>query len=199
MSERFDELEERLRGHYSGARLDERELESLRAAIGEWEAQPAPRRPRRVAWLAAAALLVALALGALAWQALTGGGRPEWDSRAAAEELAQHHLHNLPPEFESDSVAGLRPLMPRLGFVPFDPEEIAGDGLRVLGGRYCSLSSAPALQVALTDPAGRPCTLYELRLDDALPDGGSVEHVVGHLRIRLWRDGELLIGLAQPR
>jgi hypothetical protein len=210
-----DDLDERLRHHYAGQRLGAAELARLRAAVeaaaGGRSAGSAPSRPpgasdhdspprrnlRRdlVLWVGAAAALVAGAFVA----ARLLERRAAWNGAAGAAEIARHHLEDKPPEQLADSVAALGPLLPKLGFAPVDPPLLRSEQLSVEGGRYCKLSGVQAIQVRLRDAAGRTCTLYELLAPSALPAASREEHVVGGVRVRLWREGGLLFGLAQPR
>lgn len=197
-----DPLDERLRRHYQAEALDGRELALLCASLESPVPGSTPARPpyarRPLLWVGGA--VMAFAVVGLGWSILLKPRTPVWSADAVADEISRHHIQNLDPEFHSDSVSGLAAsMMARLGFAPIDPALLRSEPLTVVGGRYCSIATVPALQVRLLDASGRPCTLYELRADAALPQGSPEEHIVGGVRVRLWREGDLLLGLAQPR
>lgn len=209
-----DHLDERLRAHYEAKALDADTLRRLKATIeasGSAEAEPASgsferpflkalrrlhgwvRRPAVVA-MAAVAALVAVASALY----LLPAGAPATQAWAVASEIALNHNKQLPSEFAAADVAELGAAMSKLDFAPVHPERLKGGGYRLLGGRYCSVGRAIAAQIRLTDEAGRPHTLYQFRSDETSTGLDGVEMTIDGVRVTIWREAGLVMGLAQP-
>jgi len=145
--------------------------------------------------------LITLAAGCLIATALLlslyGGPDP---GRHVAREIALNHAKAFSPDFECGSYEGLRDRMEKLDFELSKPGRVVGAEMTLLGARYCSLQGSAAAQLKLRDEAGRICTLYAVRGDaPALERVAEETHVLSGLSIRLWREGDLLYGLATPR
>ena len=169
-------LREHLRDHYEKQQLSPARMEALKTLL---------RRRRWWIPALAAGLLVAITLVLAAWEPL---------ERKLASEIAMNHRKALDPEFASASYDELRRLMKELDFALVEPARVSG--MELLGARYCSLQSRIACQLKLRDVGGRIHTLYEVRAFTAIDDG-TVR--LDGLDIRLWREGDLLLGLASPR
>ena len=177
-------LRRQLRDHYGNKSLSATKLEELAAL-------PAPRGRRR--WLTLIAASVALAAGALLLIP-TGPDR----ALAVVEEIALNHTKDLAAEYVAASYAEVDRQMQKLDFRAVEPRRLRNAGFTLTGARYCSLQGCIAAQVKLTDAAGRKHTLYEVRDGAAFRGIDEAEHRRGGLRIRLWREGDLLLGLAGP-
>ncbi|MAG57335.1 MAG: hypothetical protein CMJ83_13665, partial [Planctomycetes bacterium] len=114
-------------------------------------------------------------------------------------EIAKNHAKGRDPEFATTDYAALAARMPRLGFAPVAPERMQPAGLRLEGGRYCSVGGAIAAQLALTDTSGRRYTLYQWRDHTEFDGLGKAMFNVGDAQVTLWREAGLLHGLAGPR
>ena len=194
-------LSEQLRRYYAGQELPGGTLERLvrlaTARTGAGSAEPGgASRPRSPAWVVAAvAASVVLALVGIQ---LLGAPSAQGDALAAAiaAEVALNHNKNLAVEFSAKDYAELRDQMEKLDFTLRLPSLPGARGLRVVGGRYCSIQGQLAAQIKLEDDGGRMVTLYETRFASGfagLPEG---DRTLEGLRIRIWRDGDLLLGLA---
>ena len=175
-------LRRQLAAHYKNKSLSAGKLEELTAMT---------RRTRmsrgRLGLLAAS---LAVAVGAVLLVP-TDGKR----TLAVAEEIALNHTKDLTAEFVSASYAELGRKMSKLDFDTIEPRRLRDQSFTVSGARYCSLQGRIAAQVKLTDADGRTHTLYEVR---ALAGVEEMEVLRDGLRIVLWREGDLLLGLAGP-
>ena len=179
-------LDRQVRDFYGRQRLDPAQLRALR----EHATQARPVR-RRARWAVAVALV--LALGGTLWAVRASESR--WAYRVA-EEIALNHVKVLTPEVRATSYPALADAMPKLGFRPVAPTRVEGTGLRLVGGRYCSVGGDIAVQARLVDGDGRTATLYQFSPDDGGLDGDVVIEVDG-VEVTLWREGDLLLGLAR--
>ena len=119
--------------------------------------------------------------------------------RHVAREIALNHAKAFSPEFQTGSYETLRGRMKKLDFELSKPGRFVDAEMTLLGARYCSLQGSVAAQLKLRDEAGRICTLYEVRGDvPAFDYVGEEMHALSSLSIRLWREGNLLYGLAIP-
>jgi hypothetical protein len=203
---RLDEtLDEAVRDHYRGQALDSATLADLRHQIAE--AAPAPEAPvsRRAPDRAAAprsrqilrrgafaALAVVLGGGLwLAWPA-TGALSAE----AVAQEIALNHAVSLDPDVRAVSFDALTGDLDKLDFSVMRPAGM--DVEEVVGARYCSLGGQMAAQIRFRDAAARICTLYQARDGEAFENVREGTFEMGGVRVRVWREGGLVMGLAEP-
>jgi hypothetical protein len=143
----------------------------------------------------AALLVIGIAVG------LWVGGQPGAE-RALAEQIARevalNHHKAFAPEIKAGSFAELGKAMGKLDFKPVFPTRRDVRGMRLIGGRYCSIGDCVAVQATVVMPDGRRGTLYEVRPNKRLEAVEEAELVVKGLRVRLWREGGLLFVLAEP-
>ena len=195
-------LSEQLRRYYAGQELSAETLERLtRLAAARVDARSAEtggaswlRPAARVAAAVAASVVLALA-GIQLLRAPSAHG----DALAAAiaAEIALNHSKNFAVEFPAQGYAELRERMEKLDFTLHPPSLPGARGLRIVGGRYCSIQGQLAAQIKLEDDAGRMVTLYETRFVREFAGLSEGDLDLQGLRIRIWRDGDLLLGLAR--
>lgn len=118
--------------------------------------------------------------------------------RAIAAEIALNHEKHLDPDVVIEHYESAGGLLPKLGFHPAPPAHPATAGLRLAGGRYCSIRGAMAVQFRLYDDAGAPYTMYQF------PHGGAGLRGESHIEIdgvdvRLWSRDGIMFGLASDR
>ncbi|NRA95692.1 MAG: hypothetical protein HRU14_05725 [Planctomycetes bacterium] len=198
MSEPRDDIERRLQDWYGAREPSAAAAANARGLINS------PRPMWRRHALVAAASLVALLT--LTWWITNDApidDHPPYAStaEAAATEIAKNHRKGRAPEFATTKIEQLGPeMVERLGFEPVTPLKFhARRNVTILGGRYCSVGGAPAAQVACRDADGRRMTLYLWPANDDVPENWSSDHTVGDTVVTIWREGELLAGLAAPR
>ncbi len=151
---------------------------------------------------AAAAIWVVLTGILYLWEAPSRTGQ-EQDvglslATAIAQEIARNHHKRADVEFTAATFADLRGQMDRLDFTPVEPADLKARGFRLLGGRYCSIQGQLAAQIKLADPAGQVHTLYETRLNETFGAALEGEVDVNGVRVHLWQEVGLLVGLASP-
>lgn len=189
-----DPLDEALRRHYAEVSLDDASLRQLRSvsesSVGPPRLKGGLRRGR--------GLLVVLAVACVLLLAFWIGER-RTASRVTdlvVTEIALNHAKALDPDVLGDHPASVGATMTKLDFAPVDPEQGLDPDDRTVGGRYCSLNGAIASQFQLVDSQGRRLTLYQVRDRGDLRRVRETEVVVDGLRVRIWREQGLLIGLA---
>ena len=219
----MSDLEGRTREHYEAQSLTPERLEALvslargGAVPGEvasglehdpdpdlaWERQPRReadarrlRSARTSSWGLGLAATVLLAFGF----GLLGQRSQERANRVGvlAAEIALNHHKALALDVETPSYDELRQAMPQLDFTPVAPDSLHGSAYELLGARYCSIGGSIAAQLRLRDASGRRATLYELRAPEIARGIERAETEVDGLRVSLWREGGLLLGLARP-
>lgn len=178
----------RVRAFYEGQRLPEERLERLRSLAQA--SRPRVSR-RRLAMAGLAAALVVVAASAFLLSGRAGDANAE-----VAREIARNHTKQLDPEFLSESYAEIGARMPRLDFRVAEPRGPQAEGLRLLGARYCSLRGCIAAQLRLVGTDGLSYTLYEVRDGPAFDGVEPARIEVGAVAVRIWREGDLVLGLA---
>ena len=66
----------------------------------------------------------------------------------------------------------------------------------MLGGRYCSIQGRLAAQIKLEDEHGSVLTLFQTNFDERFDGLTEVQRELDGIRIRVWREGDLLFALA---
>jgi hypothetical protein len=184
-------LERQIKRYYESQDLSPEAIKRLRAMIA---AGPPTSRRRTLRWLAAAGLvIVAVSLAVIVFV----------NRSTAAEQIAREaaieHNRRLGVEVAASDYAALRVKMERLDFTPVEPSSFAAMPMRLLGGRYVSLTGQPAVQLELVDMHGERCTLIEARLSDPLKSVRGTSHFqVDGLRIDVWNENGLVMVLARP-
>jgi hypothetical protein len=164
---------------FSEQTLNVAQLRQLRAAAD----QGAPQRPERRRWLSAAAVLVA-GTGIGIWATRRGAG--DQNLMLMAEEVAYNHLSYRSIDVAGTSIAELRPAFASLGFALLDaPSDPVLVGAELVGGRFCSVASVPAVQLRYR-VAGGDVTLCQARFDPVrhreAPDMAVAAPAVVHAR-----------------
>ncbi|MAE97351.1 MAG: hypothetical protein CL910_22100 [Deltaproteobacteria bacterium] len=111
-------------------------------------------------------------------------------------EIVLNHRKNLAVEFDAEDYLGLREQMDRLDFALLRPQRFGGGELQLLGGRYCSLQGRMAAQLKLEDEEGRVLTLYQTGFGEVFEGLPEEQRELDGIPIRIWREGDLLFGLA---
>ncbi len=184
-------LREKLKAHYDDKSMGQERIDKL-GAIAAAADRARSRRALRHSLVFAAGLLAFVAAVFM----LRSNDVPV--RHEVAREIAQNHRHDYASEFTVTDYETLRTSLARLDFV-LDAPRRHTRGLTLRGGRYCSLQGRIAAQMRLEDGAGRTCTLYAVRGDSLLDPSEEVVVRLEELRVRLWREGDVLFGLACPR
>lgn len=199
-------LDEAVRDHYRGQALDSTTLDDLRQRIAAEAPADTPRRApdraptarsrpalaRFARWGALA--LLAVALGAGFWLARPATG--SLSAEAVAQEVALNHVKALAPDIRAGSFDALAGDLDKLDFSVMQPAGMQME--RVIGVRYCSLGGQMAAQIRFRDAGARVCTLYQALDSDAFDHVREGTFEMGGVRVRVWREGGLVMGLAEP-
>ncbi len=203
-----ERLDGHLRRYYGSQQLDATTLERLkqlaqvetRAEVPESSTHGSQGRRRFASRLLGATTAVAaLVLLTFVLPALRSDpvARPEALAGSIAREIALNHVKNLTVEFPAEGYPGLREQMGKLDFSLRSPEHTGGGGaFRVIGGRYCSIQGQLAAQIKLEDGAGRLLTLYQTDFSEDFEGLSMQQRELEGIQIRIWREGDLLFGLA---
>ncbi len=118
-------------------------------------------------------------------------------TRAVAAEILRHDARHEPLDVESGDVAVLRASMRRLDFALVEPRALEAKGWRLLGARYCSIRGRLAAQLRLRDASGTLVNLYQCPARERLRRVESGAVVVGGSRVVFWKEGSVLLGMAE--
>ena len=166
-------MQRQIRDHYDAHALRPAKLDELASlATPRWERMALP-----VAIAAIVLVAVSLAMS-----------MPELTTRIG-EEIAANHRRDLDPEFRSDNLDVLAQHMNHLDFDLRTAASIAQRNLHIVGARYCSVQGRVAAQLRLADGG----TLYVVRAFGRVREGTQPHD---DIQVELWREGDLLIGLA---
>lgn len=197
-------LDEAVRDHYREQSLGADSLAHLRHQIAEAVPTESLRRapdrdavaragiPRSLRWGATAAL--AVVLGGSLWLAWPASG--SLSAEAVAQEIALNHIKALDPDVHAGSFAELTSDLDKLDFNVMPPEGMEMENM--IGARYCSLGGQIAAQIRFRDAGARVCTLYQVRDTEMFRGVREGAYEMGGVRVRVWREGGLVMGLAEP-
>ena len=202
-SPRRDAVDRAVADHYARKSLDAQALAALRdqieaASPARSEARTAPdREPARATLrfrtrlMAGIVALAVIAVAMLAWPspAITGD--------ALAHEIASSHVMNLAPDIEAHSFDEARLELDKLDFAAVRPSADVMPELRLTGARYTRVGGEMGAQFHIEDAAGRPCSLFQVRDDEAFRHIRNATYEVDGVRVRVWREAGLLMGLAE--
>lgn len=184
-----------VRRHFENVVLSPQQVERLQALAEANPDVPSPGRghshPRL--WKAAVPVLVVACFLLGYWFATPR--LHDYTVEAIAAEVALNHIERKPAEVRTGNIVDIRRYFDRLDFVPVESSLPGAEGLRLTGGRYCSLQGHIAAQLHLVEPqSGGRHTLYQTAYrPGAFPELPSLEQgetpltVYAHgLALRLW-------------
>jgi len=200
-----DAVDRAIADHYTSKSLDASSLAALRDQIraasparSEPAAKTAPdREPARnttrlrTRLMAGIVGLAVVAVAMLAWPspAITGD--------ALAHEIASSHVMHLDVDIEAESFAEARQELEKLDFAAVRPDADVMPDFRLTGARYTRVGGEMGAQFHIEDAAGRPCSLFQVRDDEAFRNVRDATYEVDGVRVRLWREAGVLMGLAE--
>jgi hypothetical protein len=204
-SPRRDAVDRAVADHYASKSLDAQTLASLRAQIDA--ATPESARPAgkaapdrepahnavrlRTRLMAGIVGLAVMAVAMLAWPspAITGD--------ALAHEIASSHVMHLDPDIQAHSFEEARQQLEKLDFAAIRPNPEVMPDFRMTGARYTRVGGEMGAQFQIEDAAGRPCSLFQVRDDEAFRHVRDATYEVDGVRVKVWREAGLLMGLAE--
>lgn len=188
-------LEKRVKRFYQKQELDPGVLADLKALATPKIEAPVivPMRNMRPLYAYAFALFIALSIGIFGLQRYSNNQHLE----SVAAEIALNHAKKFNTEFNATNIANLSEEMHLLDFSPVHPQRMQYDSYNVIGARYCTIDSSIAVQIHLEDDTEHEYTLYEFREPTSFLANQEKVIDVGGIQVTLWKEGEVVMGLAQ--
>ena len=202
-------LKQVVRDHFDRHQLSAQQFERLESMMADHAQQPENDRSSQSR---RHALRWSVAIAATMLIALTAVLQTSWlDSRPMSErialEVARNHINLKPMDVTTGSMTGIRQYFSDLEFVPVESALLATTGLKLMGGRYCSIQSVPAaqLRMASAPDGGAVQTFYQTEYREdmfgplpALERGETPLTVsVKGLDVDIWVEKGLLLALAR--
>ncbi|MEH6577371.1 MAG: hypothetical protein V7731_09895 [Amphritea sp.] len=206
MSNRDDriELPKALKQHFAAKQLSEQQLAKLQRLQSERQSEsettedPQVQSERlcgglrcyRLPLSAAGAVLLAILL------ALTFN-QPQSLTESVVAEIAFNHNQDVPVEVESSTIPFLVNRLSKLEFALIRSARLSESKWQLLGGRYCMINGRLAVQIKIRHlEQDRIYTLYQASLPKGLSNLNSIEQLADGVRVKLWQEQGLLLGLA---
>jgi anti-sigma factor RsiW len=200
-------LKQAVREHLERRQLSNEQLTTLMAMQKDQAAPdqrcPSPHpSPWHSSWQArsfgavAAAMVAAIAV----WLSLPSVDMPQ----QIAAEVARNHLNLKPLEVRTSDMDEIRRYFDRLAFKPVNSRLVADAGLRMIGGRYCSIQGIDAAQLRMLPAEGDEIqtvyqTVYDPELFKDLPrlENGDtpVDVTIKGLKVRVWVEKGVLFAM----
>ena len=196
MSDSNSPIEQRIQKFYKRQALSPEKLDELKKLAQPKKPEPKVSyfRTNVYTYAAFAAVMLLLVIGGL-----FGVQRynEQQHVQAVAAEIALNHAKRFNTEFTSPNIANLSSQMYLLDFSPVHPQRLSLDSFDMLGARYCTIEESIAVQIHLEDEYDEAYTLYEFRDPSPFMDGKEKVIQVDDIQVTLWKEGEVIMGLAQ--
>jgi len=114
-------------------------------------------------------------------------------------EVAYNHNKNVQMEIKTASIDEVQNFLSKIDFTLIHSERLPLEQWQLLGGRYCSIQGRLAVQMKIRNKAdGKLKTLYQVPYPKELSHIKFVpmETYASGVKVRLWRERGLLLGLA---
>jgi len=187
------DIDDRLRDHYRGLRLDENEVDRISAS---GSANPAnlislsASRWRSLSRAATVLLVIAMSVGFHHY-----GTQAERTMRTL-NEAAMNHSTRLQLEFESAEIGKINEFMTQLPFEVALPSQF-GEQLALLGARYCTINGELAAHVKFIDTAtDKQVSLFMTRNGEGLKAMDETRERVDGVNVKLWNESGLFYVMA---
>ncbi len=118
-------------------------------------------------------------------------------ARTVAEEIAVCHSEESGSELIASDTGSLRDAMDELDFALVDARRLEGLGLRLVGGRYCTIQGNLAARLRLESASGKTVALIQTPLVEKLSKLPPRELQLGGLRIAFWQEEGLLLAMVR--
>ena len=146
-----------------------------------------------------AGLIIIIAINLVFNMLLFNDGEKPLDlSHYVSKEIAMNHIKNLGAEYNFDSFKDISKEMKDLDFSSTEPLFYNEKEFELIGSRYCSIQGNIAAQIKLADINGKVHTLYQTALTEDLKQLQNNSLIVDGVKIRLWEENGLFMGLASP-
>ncbi|MDZ4297764.1 MAG: hypothetical protein U0998_00790 [Moraxellaceae bacterium] len=122
-----------------------------------------------------------------------------------SEEVVTNHTRVKPLDVTSSSYDAVQQNLPMLDFSLQQSALLVDKGLKLVGGRYCTLQGVIATQLVFEDSLGNRVTLYQASYDEKR--FGNVPQLTARqapatvikqgLKINIWQESGVILALAQ--
>jgi hypothetical protein len=118
---------------------------------------------------------------------------------AVAREMAAGHRSQDALPYRAPAFSDLAALMPRLSFHPVFPKGVGTQAQEVFGARYCSILGRSAVQIRMKNTEGVFSSLFQTPVVPSDPRFDAYELIGEGVRVRLWQQDGLLMGLVRDQ
>jgi len=115
-------------------------------------------------------------------------------------EIAYNHNKNMTMEITSPSIANVNRYLVKLGFSVISSSRFNNVDWELVGGRYCNIGGELAAQLKIRNKQDNQVyTLYQFQVPTGyVPEEESIERYSAGVKVTLWQEKGLLLGLASP-
>jgi len=123
-----------------------------------------------------------------------------------AEEVVGNHLKLKPLEVSTDTLGDIKKYFKHLNFLPISPAFLTSSKQSLIGGRYCSIQGATAVQLRLVNNiTGQVQSLYETEYDknifknfSVLADAKKPVTIYANgMKVHIWVEKDILFALTE--
>ena len=195
--------------HFTQQKLSEQQLRQLQQKLGTSDAidntQNGAQKVIRkglTKWISIAAMTVLTIASTLLLN-----NHFEDKTLDIVREVVSNHVRQKPLEIISENFTQTSNYFTQLDFAPLPSMLINSTAAKILGGRYCSITSQAAAQLRYQDSQGKHLTLYQVGFNSdifgAMPniDNGEQPNVyyMHGLKVSLWVEtGLLMVSVENP-
>ncbi len=192
MNKETNNFKEQLAEHYQQQQLSAPQiakLQSLSASVNPNKKYLRSATGNIFAAIAASAVI------AVSWYLLNFN---QQDYTAISQEIAYNHNSKMQMEVFSPHLKTVQGHLNRLGFNLVNSSKLEKDKWRIIGGRYCNINGKIAAQMKLKHtPTDAIYTFYQAKMPgDFIENLTEREVVIDGVKVKLWREKGLLMGLA---
>lgn len=178
-------LKRQLKRHYAKQQLNERQLDQLLHL-------KTTNHPKRKTLISSVAACLFVAGCIYLYDMSTH------DYSVISKDIAYNHNSKLQMEVVSTQLHTVQGHLSKLGFKLVNSTKIQRDNLQLIGGRYCNINGKIAAQMQLRHNKTQAIyTFYQAKVGkDFIDNLNSDEMAIDGVKIKLWREKGLLMGLA---
>ncbi len=179
------ELQQQLKTHYLQQQLSSKQLQQLQGL-------KAQSNRHYVRGITAVAASIIFALGLY----LFNFNSPDFTH--ISREIAYNHNSKMQMEVLSPALNDVKGRLNRLGFNLVSSSKLDSKKLHLIGGRYCNINGKIAAQLKLQHADTKQVyTFYQAKMPtDGIDSFEEVEVLIDGVKVKLWREKGLLMGLA---
>ncbi len=185
-------FKEQLAEHYQQQQLSAQQIAKLQSLTTS--VNPNKKHHRNSAGNIFAAI-AASAIIAVSWYLLNFN---QQDYAAISQEIAYNHNSKMQMEVLSPHLKTVQGHLNRLGFNLVSSSKLDKNKWLIIGGRYCNINGKIAAQMKLKHtPTDAIYTFYQAKMPgDFIENLTEKEIVIDGVKVKLWREKGLLMGLA---